>query len=67
MGKRSSKRSDRLWQALPDSLILDKCRSEFTNINAGCMIISDDVFVMLLPEVVFRTFTNPHNCAEYVL
>ena len=33
---------------------------EFTSENVGCTIISDNVFVMLLLEAIFRTFTSPH-------
>jgi predicted lactoylglutathione lyase len=35
---------------------------EFTNEDAGCMIINDDVFVMLLTETFFKTFTKRQLC-----
>lgn len=31
---------------------------KFTNENATCMIVSDTIFVMLLVEDFFKTFTN---------
>lgn len=31
---------------------------KFTDQNATCMIVSDDIYVMLLTEKFFRTFTN---------
>lgn len=31
---------------------------KFTDQNATCMIVSDDIYVMLLTEQFFRTFTN---------
>ena len=34
----------------------------FTNENASCMIISDDIFVMLLVEKFFQTFTEKQIC-----
>ena len=34
----------------------------FTNENATCMIISDDIFVMLLVEKFFQTFTEKQIC-----
>ncbi len=30
--------------------------SQFTNESGACMIISDDIFVMLLTEIFFKTF-----------
>jgi predicted lactoylglutathione lyase len=30
----------------------------FTNEKGGCMIVSDTIFVMLLPEEFFKTFTK---------
>jgi predicted lactoylglutathione lyase len=35
---------------------------KFTNENAACMIVSDEAFVMLLMEPVFRTFTTRDLC-----
>ena len=31
---------------------------KFTNDEAACMVVSDDIFVMLLAEPFFKTFTN---------
>jgi predicted lactoylglutathione lyase len=31
---------------------------EFTDANATCMVVSDNIFVMLLVEAFFRTFTD---------
>ena len=31
---------------------------QFTDENAACMVISDDIFVMLLTEKIFVNFTN---------
>lgn len=35
---------------------------EFTDSNATCMIVSDDIHVMLLVESYFRTFTDKPLC-----
>ena len=35
---------------------------QFTNENATCMIVSEDIFVMLLVEKFFRTFTDKSIC-----
>jgi hypothetical protein len=35
---------------------------KFTDANAGCMIVSDEAFVMLLSEPFFKTFTNRELC-----
>ena len=35
---------------------------QFTNENATCMIISDNIFVMLLVEKFFKTFTKKEIC-----
>lgn len=35
---------------------------QFTNKNATCMIISKDIFVMLLVEEFFKTFTKKEIC-----
>lgn len=35
---------------------------QFTDENATCMIISDNIFVMLLVEKFFKTFTNKEIC-----
>jgi len=34
----------------------------FTNENATCMIIGDDIYVMLLVEKFFKTFTRKEIC-----
>ncbi|MGH3815316.1 MAG: VOC family protein [Pseudonocardiaceae bacterium] len=31
---------------------------QFTDENAGCLVISDDIYVMLLTEPFFKSFTN---------
>jgi predicted lactoylglutathione lyase len=35
-----------------------KFNPQFTDKNATCMIIGDDIFVMLLVEKFFKTFTK---------
>jgi len=35
---------------------------QFTDENATCMIISDNIFVMLLVEKFFKTFTKKEIC-----
>ena len=35
---------------------------QFTNDNATCMIVSDNIFVMLLVEKFFKTFTKKEIC-----
>ena len=45
---------------------------QFTDENATCMIISDDIFAMLLVEPYFRTFiekdvADAHKTAEVIL
>jgi len=35
---------------------------QFTDETATCMIVSDDIFVMLLTEAKFRTFTPKEIC-----
>ncbi|MDP1771901.1 MAG: VOC family protein [Methylobacter sp.] len=35
---------------------------QFTNETAACMIVSDDIFVMLLTEAMFQTFTPKTIC-----
>ncbi|HJV74519.1 MAG TPA: VOC family protein [Noviherbaspirillum sp.] len=35
---------------------------EFTNENATCMVISENIFVMLLVERFFKTFTKKEIC-----
>ncbi len=44
----------------------------FTNVNATCMIVSGDIFVMLLVEPFFQTFTpkpisDAHKSTEVLL
>ena len=39
-----------------------KFNPQFTDENATCMIISDDIFVMLLIEKFFQTFTSKIIC-----
>ena len=36
--------------------------SQFTDENATCMIVGGDIFVMLLVEKVFKTFTKKEIC-----
>lgn len=40
-----------------------KFNPQFTNSNAACMIVSDDIYVMLLVESFFKTFT-PKTIAD---
>ena len=45
---------------------------QFTDENATCMIISDDIFAMLLVEPYFKTFiekdvADAHKTAEVIL
>ena len=35
---------------------------QFTDVTAACMMITEDVFVMLLTEVKFKTFTPKEIC-----
>jgi predicted lactoylglutathione lyase len=35
---------------------------QFTDKNATCMIVGDDIFVMLLAEKFFKTFTKKEIC-----
>lgn len=35
-----------------------KFNPQFTDVNAACMIVSEDIFVMLLVEKFFKTFTK---------
>ena len=37
-------------------------KPRFTNQDAACMVISDTIYVMLLVEPFFQTFT-PNRCA----
>lgn len=39
-----------------------KFNPQFTDKNATCMIISEDIFVMLLVEDFFKTFTKKEIC-----
>src|SRR5688572_25636043 len=39
-----------------------KFNSQFTDKNATCIIISEDIFVMLLVEDFFKTFTKKEIC-----
>jgi len=39
-----------------------KFNPQFTDETATCMIVSDDIFVMLLSEEKFRTFTPNEIC-----
>lgn len=39
-----------------------KFNSQFTDETAACMVVSDDVFVMLLTEAKFKTFTPKEIC-----
>ena len=38
------------------------CNPKFTDDNAACMVISDDGYVMLLAEPLFKTFTTREVC-----
>ena len=35
---------------------------QFTDVNATCMIVAEDIFVMLLTEAKFKTFTPKKIC-----
>ena len=35
---------------------------KFTNENATCMVVSEDIFVMLLVEKFFQAFTSKQIC-----
>jgi predicted lactoylglutathione lyase len=39
-----------------------KFNSQFTDKNATCMIVAEDIFVMLLVEGFFKTFTKKKIC-----
>ena len=39
-----------------------KFNSQFTDENATCMIVGEDIFVMLLIEKFFKTFTKKEIC-----
>ena len=39
-----------------------KFNSQFTDQTATCMIVAEDIFVMLLTEVKFKTFTPKEIC-----
>ena len=39
-----------------------KFNPQFTNDNGACMIVSDDIYVMLLVEPFFKTFTPKQIC-----
>jgi uncharacterized protein len=39
-----------------------KFNPQFTDENATCMIIGEDIFVMLLVETFFKTFTRKEIC-----
>ena len=39
-----------------------KFNPQFTDENATCMIVSEDIFVMLLVEKFFKTFTHKEIC-----
>ncbi len=38
---------------------------QFTNENAACMIVADDIYVMLLVEKFFKTFTKKELCDAF--
>ena len=42
-----------------------KFNPEFTDENATCIIIGDDIFIMLLVEKFFKTFTKKEICDTY--
>ena len=39
-----------------------KFNQQFTDENAGCMIIGENIFAMLLLEKFFKTFTKKETC-----
>jgi predicted lactoylglutathione lyase len=39
-----------------------KFNPQFTDVNATCMIVGDEIFVMLLVEKFFKTFTKKELC-----
>ena len=39
-----------------------KFNPQFTDVNATCMIVGEDIFVMLLVEKFFKTFTKKEIC-----
>lgn len=39
-----------------------KFNSQFTDENATCMIVGEDIFIMLLVEKFFKTFTKKEIC-----
>ena len=39
-----------------------KLNPQFTDETATCMIVSEDIFVMLLTEAKFKTFTPKNIC-----
>jgi predicted lactoylglutathione lyase len=39
-----------------------KFNSQFTDENATCMIVGEDIFIMLLVEKFFKTFTKREIC-----
>ena len=39
-----------------------KFNPQFTDENAACMIVGEDIFVMLLVEKFFKTFTKKEIC-----
>jgi uncharacterized protein len=39
-----------------------KFNAQFTDENATCMIVGEDIFVMLLVEKFFKTFTHKEIC-----
>ncbi len=43
-------------------MTITKGDPRFTDENATCMIIGDDIFVMLLVEKFFKTFTKKEIC-----
>ncbi|MBF9255716.1 VOC family protein [Pontibacter sp. 172403-2] len=49
-----------------------KFNSQFTDDNATCLIVSDDIYVMLLVEEFFKTFTKKEiadatKCTEAII
>jgi len=39
-----------------------KFNPQFTDVNVTCMIVGEDIFVMLLVEKFFKTFTKEEIC-----
>ncbi len=49
-----------LWSSLPNSI--SHSIAQFTDETAACMVVSEDIFVMLLTHDKFKTFTPKVIC-----